>query len=219
MNHTQKMILVPFEEWWKLHPQNIMNEKEKNVIKINREERKKKKQMIPVKKISLKVNPTQEHPIQMKKKKWKKEKKQTVTASHLSVMKKKKLKTEKKSMKGKGTEISNDPLNLSHVPDKMKPIANSLLSFIKNKKNFKWNNKGEILKQTKPIEGSDIVKLIIHSLTKMKKRTRGYKFFYNEMKKYKIPYFLKINNLRKYTDINDDIEWRPPGILYKENNS
>ena len=39
------------------------------------------------------------------------------------------------------------------------------------------------------------------------------------MKKYKIPYFLKINNLRKYTDINDDIEWRPPGILYKENNS
>ena len=80
-------------------------------------------------------------------------------------------------MKGKGTEISNDPLNLSHVPGKMKPIANSLLSFIKNKKIFKWNNKGEIIKQTKPIEGSDIIKLIVHSLTKMKKKPTGYKFF------------------------------------------
>ena len=192
--------------------------KGKNVIKINREEskKKKKKQIIPVKKISLKANHSQKPPTPMEKKKWKK--KLTVTPSHLNVMKKekKKLRTEKKSMKGKGNETVTETLNLTHVPDKIKPIVSSLLSLIRNKKIFKWNNKGEIIKETKPIVGSNIMKLIIHSLTKMKKKPVGYKFYYNEIKKFKIPYFLKINNLRKYTDINDDTTWRPPGILYKE---
>ena len=121
-------------------------------------------------------------------------------------------------MKGEGNKNSTNLFNAKQIPDKLKPLGNSLLSFLKNEKIVKWNSKGQLINKSIPIKCSNIINLIIHSLTNTNKKPIGYKFFYNKLKKFKIPYFLKINNLRKYTNEKDYDEWRPPGILYKKSN-
>ena len=129
----------------------------------------------------------------------------------------KKKKKKKTLIKGKGNEISKPYIYKKEIPPKLKYAFDSLMSFIQNNRILKWNSKGELLNRSTVMKGTDIMKLIFHSLTKMKKKPKGYKFFYNQLKKYKIPHYFKIKkNLSKYTETHDSDKWRPPGKLYKE---
>ena len=94
--------------------------------------------------------------------------------------------------------------------------ANSLLMFIRDKNVVKWNYKGEILDQNVPLKKSNIKKLILHAISKKAEKPVGYKFFYNLLKNFKIPNYLLINNLKKYTSNEELSPWRPPGELYKK---
>ena len=99
---------------------------------------------------------------------------------------------------------------------KEKKYAASLLMFIKDKNIFKWNNKGELIDNNVPIRKSNINKLISHAVSKKAEKPIGHVFFYDMLKHFKIPNFLLLNNLRKYTRYKESSPWRPPGELYKK---
>ena len=102
------------------------------------------------------------------------------------------------------------------IPNNLQLNARSLLLLIKDKELFKWNNKGELLVKGNIIKGSNIIKLLIHALTRNKKKPIGYKTFYSHLKKVRIPRFILCKNLKKYTRNVLTQEWRPPGILIRK---
>ena len=88
--------------------------------------------------------------------------------------------------------------------------------FIRDKNIVKWNKKGEILKKNVPIKKSNIKKLILHAVSKKAEKPIGYIFFYHILKQFKIPNYLLVNNLKKYTTYEESSPWRPPGELFKK---
>ena len=96
--------------------------------------------------------------------------------------------------------------------------GNSLLMFIRDKNIFKLNRKGELLKQNVPIKKSNLKKLILHAVSRKIEKPIGYIFFYDTLKEFKIPNYLLINNLKKYTRDAESSPWRPPGELYINKN-
>ena len=104
---------------------------------------------------------------------------------------------------------------LQKMPENLKMKARSLLLLIKDEDLFKWNNKGELLVKGNIIKGSNIIKLLIHALSRNKKKPIGYKTFYSHLKKIRIPRFILCKNLKKYTQNVATQEWRPPGILIR----
>ena len=115
--------------------------------------------------------------------------------------------------KGLGDPKINEILKT--VSPKYKNDAYSLLSFIHDKNIMKWNSRNELLQQNVPITNSNIQKLIIHAVSKKSKKPKGYLFFYNKLKEFKVPHYLLKNNLKKYTSHKETFQWRPPGELYK----
>ena len=127
---------------------------------------------------------------------------------------------------GKANDVNNEKEKSEDEQFFIKQLSNilrrnaySLFSFIKSNKIFKWNSLGEIIKSNnKPLKKSNIKKLIIHAVTWKTTKPIGYKYFYNTLKHYKLPHFLKNKNLKKYTDSIPESNWRPPGELYINEN-
>ena len=107
---------------------------------------------------------------------------------------------------------------MKKIPSDLKIKAKGLLLFFKDNKIIDWNSNGEIYVNSKIINKSNIIKLITHALTNNKEKPIGYKKIYGEIKNFKIPSYLNANNLKKYTKKTETNEWRPPGLLYKEEN-
>lgn len=136
-----------------------------------------------------------------------------------TVMKKKK----NDNLKGEGRthDLNSTRLKKDHeeyfrkqLSDIYKKNAYSLFSFIKSKKIFKWNSKGEICGGSKVIKHSNIKKLIIHAISNKSTKPVGYRYFYDKLKQFKLPNFLNVKNLRKYTSVKLESSWRPPGDLH-----
>ena len=117
------------------------------------------------------------------------------------------------NLTGSGTNVKEI---VQKVPKNLKLNAKSLLLLIKDKDLFKWNSKGEIVVKDNTIKGSNIIKLLIHALTRNKNKPIGYKTFYSHLKKVRIPRFILCKNLKKYTQNVVTQEWRPPGILIRK---
>ena len=105
---------------------------------------------------------------------------------------------------------------IKKIPSDLKIKAKSLLLFFKDIKIIDWNSNGEIYVNSKIINKSNIIKFIKHALTNNKEKPIGYKKIYDAIKNFKIPSFLNENNFKKYTKKTETNEWRPPGLLYKE---
>ena len=124
------------------------------------------------------------------------------------------------NQKGQGSKIIYDDIITSKIPKTLKKYALSLLIFLKDKKIITNNSEGEIKLKKRLLTKSNLTALIFHALTNTLKKPYGYKLFYRELRKFKIPNFLKEkNNLKKYTSDKMNDEWRPPGKLYKKKKS
>ena len=120
-------------------------------------------------------------------------------------------------MTGSGRETSDDDNDiLKEIPNKLKISARSLLIFLKDKKILKINSEGKFYIKSSELKRNTVINLLIHALTNIKKKPKYYKLFYKEIKKFKLPNFLKINNLKRYTNEPNVLKWRPPRQLYKE---
>ena len=116
-----------------------------------------------------------------------------------------------------GKIYNNDNTILKRIPQKFKVSAKSLFIFLKDKKIIKTNSKGKFFLESTELDENNLIKLLIHALTNSEDKPKNYKLFYKEMKKFKIPNFLKNNNnLQKYTEQIQNLKWRPPGKLYKK---
>lgn len=123
-------------------------------------------------------------------------------------------KGEEDNMKKIQEDEENEKYFMKQLSNIYRKNAYSLFSFIKTKNLLKWNSAGELLMQNnKPIKNSNIKKLIMHAISQKSTKPIGYKFFYETLKQNKIPNFLKIKNLKKYTDETAESLWRPPGKL------
>ena len=135
-----------------------------------------------------------------------------------TVMKKKK---KKNNLKGEGTTSDLRLEKEDHEEYFRKQLSNiykknaySLFSLIKSKKIFKWNSKGEIFRGNEAIRHSNIKKLIIHAISNKSTKPVGYRYFYDVLKQFKLPNFLNVKNLKKYTSVKLESSWRPPGDLH-----
>ena len=206
MNEMKKMILVPFEEWKKMNVSKIEKEKMKPSEKLNQQEKLPEMKKISVEKIPLTMNPISPQPV---KKKILKKKKISLQKNHQAV-----------KMKNKMSPVNNVKMLkvMKKIPSDLKIKAKSLLLFFKDIKIIDWNSNGEIYVNSKIINKSNIIKFIKHALTNNKEKPIGYKKIYGAIKNFKIPSFLNENNFKKYTQKTETNEWRPLGLLYKEEN-
>ena len=113
---------------------------------------------------------------------------------------------------GLGLQIHNI---VKKLPTDVQIDAKALLLFIRDKKLMKWNDNGEVIFKSKRFKNSNIKNLILHAVTNVKEKPKGYKYFYSILRKEKIPNYLLQNNLRKYTKRSESVMWRPPGELNK----
>ena len=214
MENVKKVVVIPYEEWKEMttgrgmklsavdtQPEKMNEQKHIVMMKVNMQKMKKKNQ-----------KKTEEK----KKRKEMRNHIQKMMNPHTTLQ----LKKKKKNMKNNFIKFMGSGNDKSKAKQKKiifaQKYANSLLMFIRDKNVVKWNYKGEILDQNVPLKKSNMKKLILHAISKKAEEPVGHKFFYNLLKNFKIPNYLLINNLKKYTSNEELSPWRPPGELYKK---
>ena len=107
---------------------------------------------------------------------------------------------------------------IKNVNSKKRDYINLIIVFINNnRKNIKWNSKGEFYYKNKKVTNSNIGKLIKHVVSNSKSNLVGMTQFYKMLGSLGIPKYLIIN--KKGKEIIDkylkkkNINWRPPGYL------
>ena len=107
---------------------------------------------------------------------------------------------------------------IKNVNSKKRDYINLIIVFINNnRKNIKWNSKGEFYYKNKKVTNSNIGKLIKHVVSNSKSNLVGMIQFYKMLGSLGIPKYLVIN--KKGKEIIDkylkkkNINWRPPGYL------
>jgi hypothetical protein len=83
---------------------------------------------------------------------------------------------------------------------------------ILKKSNLKWNDKGELVKNFKPVRGSNIIVLIKHALRKTTSKPLGVNLFYKTLKHLYVPSDIVQNSMGKQLG-QQRKPFRPPGEL------
>lgn len=210
MKHTQKIALVPLEEWEKLKEKNS-KQPPKEIVTVNQ----------PVAQMRQTV-PSQ-IPLSMKKEtvpQIRKQKKSTLNQTlKQNVKKMKRNKNKKLELPEKTMKRYKIRKVLKKISPENKDKAQLLLQNIYDFNILKWKESGEIKYKGKIIPRSNIVSLVKNVLNKNDdSEPPGIKIFYKVLKKINIPKYL-INNekalgiLSTYDSKYDVNTWRPPGEL------
>ena len=132
-------------------------------------------------------------------------------------MKKKPQKIKKKKQTKKKTSKSLKSF-IPKIKEENKEYVKLLTLFInENKKNIKWNSKGEFYYKNRKVLNSNIGKLIKHAINDIKSQPVGMTKFYKMLAILGIPEYLILN--KKGRAIIDNYlkqkspNWRPPGTL------
>ena len=106
---------------------------------------------------------------------------------------------------------------LKNVKSEKKDYVNLISIFLNNRKEIKWNAKGEFYYKNEKIAKSNIGKLIKHVVSDSKSHPVGMRKFYKALAILGIPKYLVLNKkgkeiIEKYLKDKKHI-WRPPGNL------
>ena len=202
-----KQLHIPKREKNTLHHQKVVkNFQAKNpqmkttLVKTLME----KNNINPAQKI-VQVGKNLEKNIQMNVQKKKKKKKVMSTVKQKEILQRKKMNKNLHSF-------------IKNVDSNKKDYINLIIVFLNNnKKNVKWNSKGEFYYNDEKVTNSNIGKLIIHVVSDSKSNPIGMTKFYKMLGSLGIPKYLVLNKKGKYI-INKYLKktnskWRPPGNL------
>ena len=107
---------------------------------------------------------------------------------------------------------------IKNVDSAKKHYINLIIVFINNnRKNVRWNSKGEFYYKNENVTNSNIGKLIIHVVSDSKLNPIGMTKFYKMLGSLGIPKYLVLNKkgkqiIDKYLKKTNS-KWRPPGNL------
>ena len=212
MKYVQKYILIPKEEWENINPQ-MKNAKHLNIPKREKNiSHQKVVKSHPLQNSQVKKNiykPVQEI-VQVGKNLQKKK----------NVQKKKTVVKTVKQKKTLQTMKINKNLHsfIKNITSEKKDYINLIVVFLNNnKKNIKWNSKGEFYYKNEKIKNSNIGKLIEHVVSNSRSNPIGMTKFYRILASLGIPKYLVINKkgkeiIEKFLKKTDS-KWRPPGKI------
>ena len=107
---------------------------------------------------------------------------------------------------------------IKNITSEKKDYINLIVVFINNnKKNIKWNSKGEFYYKNEKVKNSNIGKLIEHVASDSRSNPIGMTKFYRLLALLGIPKYLVINKkgkeiIEKFLKKTDS-KWRPPGKI------
>lgn len=218
MKYTQKLVLVPVEEWERI--KNLSKIQPKETVTVNHQIGKVtaaatevpavNQEMKVQKKLKMEnsiQNPNQKNLEILKPKKKKKKKKDKVSTSKLIL-------PEKTLKKYRIKQV------LRNIPENNRDKAMLLLQHITDYNMLKWNKDFLVKYNNKIIPKSNIVQLVKHALSKNDtSKPEGIEKFYTMLNIIDIPDYLILNQkaLNKYNEsgtkkYNANL-WRPPGEL------